>query len=81
MANRPKRKGYGRRKICRFCTEDAKIDYKDVNTLKHYITDRSKIVPRRITGTCARHQRELAVAIKKARYIAMLPFAPPPFEE
>jgi small subunit ribosomal protein S18 len=76
-----RRKTYSRRKACRFCTENVKIDYKDVSLLYHYITDRAKIVPRRITGTCARHQRELAEAIKRARFIALLPFGPPEFDE
>lgn len=64
-----------RRKVCYFCTEgmDA-IDYKDVSLLRRYISDRGKIRPRRQTGTCARHQRRLAVAIKRARHMALLPF-------
>ena len=72
-----RRRHYSRRKVCRFCAEDTPIDYKDVELLRHFITDRAKIIPRRITGTCAKHQRELAVAIKRARYIALLPFGPP----
>ncbi|MFO8056847.1 MAG: 30S ribosomal protein S18 [bacterium] len=80
-ADRPPRKrGFSKRKKCRFCAEGIPIDYKDVDTLSHYITDRAKIVPRRITGTCAKHQRELAVAIKRARYVALLPFGPPSIE-
>ena len=70
------RGAFRRRKVCRFCTDkDAKIDYRDVNTLKLYISERGKIVPRRISGSCSRHQRELAAAIKRARVIALLPFA------
>lgn len=76
-----RRKSFSRRKVCRFCADGVKIDYKDVGMLNHYVTDRAKIVPRRITGTCARHQRELAVAIRRARFIALLPFGPPSFEE
>jgi small subunit ribosomal protein S18 len=76
-----RRKQFARRKVCRFCFEDVKIDYKDVDLLRNYITDRGKIVPRRITGTCARHQRELAVAIKRGRFIALLPFGPTDMEE
>jgi len=76
-----KRKQFARRKVCRFCYEDVKIDYKDVDLLRSFITDRGKIVPRRITGTCARHQRELAVAIKRGRFIALLPFGPSEEEE
>ncbi len=64
-----------RRKFCRFCAEKVEfIDYKDVKTLKGYITERGKILPRRMTGTCAGHQRELTTAIKRARNIALLSF-------
>jgi len=76
-----KRKSFARRKVCRFCADGTKIDYKDTHLLYQFITERAKIVPRRITGTCARHQRELAVAIKRARYIALLPFGPETVEE
>ena len=66
-----------RRRVCAFCTGKIKeIDYKDNTMLSNYISDRGKIEPRRRTGTCARHQRSLAVAIKRARQIALLPFAP-----
>jgi small subunit ribosomal protein S18 len=66
-----------RRKVCAFCTGRIKeIDYKDNTMLSNYISDRGKIEPRRRTGTCAKHQRALAVAIKRARHIALLPFAP-----
>lgn len=76
-AARPKRMGgfRRRRKVCVFCGEKAKpIDYKDVATLKKYISERGKILPRRITGNCAKHQRELTVAIKRARHLALLPY-------
>jgi len=64
-----------RRKVCRFCLEKIEgIDYKDVERVRRYVTDRGKIVPRRITGTCAHHQRSLTTAIKRARYMAILPF-------
>ncbi len=64
-----------RRKFCRFSAEDApKIDYKDLETLKGYVSESGKIVPSRITGTKARYQRELATAIKRARYLALLPY-------
>ena len=64
-----------RKKVCVFCVEEGKqIDYKDVATLRKYISERGKILPRRVTGTCARHQRELTVAIKRARHIALLPY-------
>jgi len=69
------RKFQRRRKFCRFCADKVEfIDYKDVRTLKGQITDRGKILPRRMTGTCAGHQRELTTAIKRARNIALLSF-------
>ena len=65
---------FRRRKFCRFTAEGVKeIDYKDLNTLKAYVTETGKIVPSRITGTKAKYQRQLAVAIKRARYLALLP--------
>ena len=64
-----------RRKVCAFCVDKADhIDYKDVAKLRRFLSDRAKIVPRRVTGTCARHQRELTVAIKRARHLAFLPY-------
>jgi small subunit ribosomal protein S18 len=64
-----------RRKFCRFTAEGVKeIDYKDLDTLKGYVTETGKIVPSRITGTKARYQRQLATAIKRARYVALLPY-------
>ena len=64
-----------RRKVCAFCAEKVEvIDYKDVNRLKKYVTEGGKILPRRMSGTCAAHQRELALAIKRARVMALLPF-------
>ena len=83
MADRPERperperpRGRkGRRKVCSFCVD--KIDtiaYKDVARLRRFVSERAKILPRRVTGTCARHQRELTVAIKRARQIALMPF-------
>jgi len=66
-----------RRKICSFCSDKVKeIDYKDAIKLRQYISDRGKIQSRRKTGTCAKHQRALAVAIKRARHLALLPYAP-----
>lgn len=71
--NRGARKG--RKKVCNFCVDKVEtIDYKDVARLRRYVSERAKILPRRVTGTCARHQRELTVAIKRARHIALLPF-------
>jgi len=70
-AFRPKRK----KKVCAFCAEKvARIDYKDAAKLRKFVSERSKILPRRITGTCAKHQRELTTAIKRARQIAILPY-------
>jgi small subunit ribosomal protein S18 len=69
-----KGKAFFKKKVCKFCTQKLKIDYKDADTLRRFITDRGKILPRRITGTCAKHQRALALAIKRARSIALLPF-------
>jgi len=71
---RGKNKVYFKKKVCRFCTQKLKIDYKDADMLRKFITERGKILPRRITGTCAKHQRALALAIKRARIIALLPF-------
>ena len=77
MNNRPKRMNTGmrRRKVCQFCADkDKKIDYKDAETLKKYITERGKILPRRVTGTCAMHQRAVTTAVKRARTVALLPY-------
>jgi len=64
-----------RRKVCGFCVDKLDhIDYKDVNRLRKYITERGKIMPRRMSGVCAKHQRELAIAIKRARIMALLPY-------
>ena len=66
---------FRRRKYCKFCEDKARwIDYKDVRTLQNYIPERAKILPRRISGTCATHQRQLMQAIKRARTIALVPF-------
>lgn len=64
-----------RKKVCVFCADENNlIDYKDVNKLKRYISERGKILPRRITGNCAKHQRALTVAIKRARHVALIPY-------
>ena len=64
-----------RRKVCSFCVDRVEhIDYKDLPRLRRYVTERSKIIPRRVTGTCAFHQRELTVAIKRARHMALMPY-------
>ena len=80
MAFRPrggarKKRFYNRRKVCRFCADTSlQIDYKEPKTLKYFITERGKIIPRRISGACAKHQRTLTNAIKCARAIALLPY-------
>lgn len=71
---RGKGKVYFKKKVCKFCTQKLKIDYKDADGLRRFTTERGKILPRRITGTCAKHQRSLALAVKRARVIAILPF-------
>ena len=78
-AEGPARKRVGggmrrRKKVCVFCGKDNVIDYKDTAKLKRYVSERGKILPRRITGNCARHQRALTVAIKRARHVALMPY-------
>ncbi len=68
-------RGFGRRKVCRYCADkNLRVDYKNAADLKYFITERGKIVPRRISGNCARHQRQVATAIKRGRQVALLPF-------
>jgi len=79
MADRPERDNRrgrkGRKKVCAFCVDKVEaIDYKDIGKLRRYLSERAKILPRRVTGTCARHQRDLTVAIKRARHLALLPY-------
>jgi len=79
-ADAPARKRVGggmrrRKKVCVFCGKDNVIDYKDTNKLKRYVSERGKILPRRITGNCAKHQRALTVAIKRARHVALMPYS------
>jgi len=70
-----RRRGIGRRKVCRFCADKTMlIDYKDSRTLGNFLSERGKIIPSRITGNCARHQRQLTLAIKRARTVALLPY-------
>lgn len=79
---RSERRFFSRPKFCQFCSDkELSIDYKKVDLLKRYITDDGKIRPRRQTGTCAKHQREVAAAIKRARHIALLPFTGKYWEE
>ncbi|NLL62147.1 MAG: 30S ribosomal protein S18 [Candidatus Atribacteria bacterium] len=75
MIRRSSYKGFRvRKKVCYFCAEKKVADYKDVELVNRFISDNGKILPRRVTGTCAKHQRSLAVAIKRAREAALLPF-------
>ena len=75
MENNKRRGGMRRNKVCQFCADKTEaIDYKDVDKLKKYVTERGKILPKRITGTCAVHQREVTRAIKRARIVALLPY-------
>ncbi|HIJ55685.1 MAG TPA: 30S ribosomal protein S18 [Deltaproteobacteria bacterium] len=70
-----KRRFYHRRKVCRFCADSSLvIDYKQIKTLRYFITERGKIIPKRISGTCSKHQRALTRAIKRSRTIALLPY-------
>ncbi len=65
-----------RKKVCYFCQDKVEfIDYKDVNKLSRYVSDRGKILPRRVTGTCAKHQRAVTTAVKRARIVALMPFS------
>ena len=80
--NRPERENLrmgarkGRKKVCVFCVDKVNdIDYKDISKLRRFISERAKILPRRVTGTCACHQRNLTQAIKRARHLALLPFS------
>src|SRR3954471_23103848 len=73
-ADAPGRRRMGRKRVCRYCADKALIiDYKDPQALKYFISERGKVVPRRISGNCARHQRKVTLAIKRARQIALLP--------
>ncbi len=72
----PKKRVFQRKRVCRFCTDkEVTINYKDPKTLRNFVTERGKIIPRRIYGTCATHQRQLCEAIKRARQIALLPYS------
>ena len=74
----PRKRIFSRRKVCRFCTDqDVVMDYRDAKTLKMFITERGKIIPRRIYGTCAKHQRQLTEAVKRARHWALIPYSGP----
>ena len=76
MADRPMNRGRkARKKVCGFCVDKVEnIDYKDIARLRRYMSERGKILPRRVTGTCAKHQRELTTAIKRARHLSLMPY-------
>lgn len=70
-----RRRLYIRRKVCRFCADaNLRIDFKDPRTLRYFVTERGKIIPRRISGNCAKHQRKITLAIKQARHLALMPY-------
>ncbi len=74
----PPKKMFYRRRVCRFCTDKEQvINYKDPKTLRNFVTERGKIIPKRIYGTCATHQRQVTEAIKRARHLALLPYTGP----
>ena len=76
-ARKGKKRSFQRRKVCRFCADKKlELDYKEAKTLRLFISETGKVTPRRISGTCAKHQRKLALQIKRARQIALLPYAP-----
>ncbi|NLJ23872.1 MAG: 30S ribosomal protein S18 [Firmicutes bacterium] len=76
MAKERRRGRRGRRKVCNFCVDKIEqVDYKETGRLRRYLSERGKILPRRISGNCARHQRQLTVAIKRARQVALLPYS------
>ncbi len=75
MENKRRGGGFRKKKVCQFCADKSEtIDYKEVDKLKKYVTERGKILPKRITGTCAMHQRDVTRAIKRARIVALLPY-------
>ena len=79
VPRRRRKQFYVRRKVCRFCVDSKLlINYKDTTTLRQFITERGKIIPRRISGNCARHQRHLTRAIKQSRLLALMPYVPSP---
>ena len=81
MAAPAEKRTFHRRKVCRFCAEkDLVIDYKNPYILRPYVTETYKIIPRRISGLCAKHQRQLTVAIKRARHLALLPYTTAQFK-
>ena len=76
MAMKKRRRHMPRRKICRFCADkNLKVNYRDANALKYFVTERGKIIPRRISGNCAYHQRQVSKAIKQARQVALMPYS------
>ncbi len=75
MVKPVKRRRFGRRKVCKFCVDKVgAVDYKDIKRLRTFVTERGKVIPRRISGSCARHQRQLTTALKRVRTVALVPF-------
>jgi len=74
MPHKPKGRMYFKKKVCKFCVNSVEPDYKETDGLRRYVTERGKILPRRITGTCAKHQRKLANEVKRSRYLSLMPF-------
>lgn len=75
MVKPVKRRRFGRRKVCKFCVDKlVAVDYRDIRRLRTFVTERGKITPRRISGSCARHQRQLTTALKRVRTVALIPF-------
>ena len=79
MPRPPRRRPFPRTKVCRFCADSSlRLDYKEPDILRGFITERGKIIPRRISDNCAKHQRQLSMAVKRARHLALLPFVAEP---
>lgn len=75
MVKPVRRRRFGRRKVCKFCVDKiGAVDYRDVKRLRTFVTERGKIIPRRISGSCAQHQRQLTTALKRVRTVALIPF-------
>ncbi len=77
-ARKAKKKGFGRKKVCRFCADsNILVDYKDTKVLRVFVAESGKLIPARISGNCAKHQRQVSLAVKRARQLAFMPYTPP----
>lgn len=77
-ARKAKKKAFGQSKVCRYCAdENVKVDYKDAKVLRVFVAETGKLIPARISGNCAKHQREVSLAVKRARHLALMPYMPP----